>query len=545
MTPILQAIAVCVTTFFAWRFARWILSRNTLDNVQGPATTSFWKGHLSPLFNRHGWDFHRELSEKYGSVVSLRGVFGRKVLYIFDPKAMHHVCVKEQNIYEETRGFLVANRILFGANLLSSAGDAHRQQRKFLNPVFSINHMRHMIPIFNNVSDRLRIALKAAVEKDSGCDIDMTVWMSRVALELIGQAGLGYSFDPLTEEVVHPYASAIKALPAQLFSLEPLRDWLPYIYSTVPHSILLTLAKIIPSRRIRAAHNTAYIVWDACKEILVEKRAAIAAGKEAVSQLAGEGKDLLSVLLHENSKAQINERISDDDILGHMSAFIFAGTDTTSSALIRVLYVLAAHPEAQAKLRKELKEARADGQELSYDDLVSLPYMDAVCRETLRLYSPVPFMTRETNKDSVLPLHTPIKGKDGQLLDEIAVPANTMVIIGILASNRSQVLWGEDAHEWKPERWLAPLPESLTEARVPGVYSHLMTFFAGGRACIGFKFSQLEMKVILAMLIENFTFDLSPDKEIYWNFSGIVYPTVGPVDAQMQLPLRVALASRD
>lgn len=67
------------------------------------------------------------------------------------------------------------------------------------------------------------------------------------------------------------------------------------------------------------------------------------------------------------------------------SAFIFAGTDTTSSALTRVLYVLAAHPEAQAKLRKELKEARTDGQELSYDDVVSLPYMDAVCRETLRL----------------------------------------------------------------------------------------------------------------------------------------------------------------
>ncbi|TCD68997.1 cytochrome P450-dit2 [Steccherinum ochraceum] len=469
----------------------------------------------------------------------------RKMLYIFDPKAMHHVCVKEQNIYEETRGFLVANRILFGASLLSSAGNAHRQQRKFLTPVFSINHMRHMMPIFNNVSNRLQTALKAAVEKNSGSDIDMSVWMSRVALELIGQAGLGYSFDPLIEEVVHPYASAIKALPAHLFPLEPLRDWLPYIYNTVPHSILLSLAKLIPSRSIRAAHNTAYTIWNASKEILEEKRTAIAAGKEAISQLVGEGKDLLSVLLHENSKAQVDERISDDDILGHMSAFIFAGTDTTSSALTRVLYVLAAHPEAQVKLRKELKEARADGQDLSYDDLVSLPYMDAVCRETLRLYAPVPIMTRETNQDSVLPLHTPIKGKDGQLLDEIAVPANTTVIIGILASNRSQALWGDDANEWKPERWLAPLPDSLTEARVPGVYSHLMTFLAGGRACIGFKFSQLEMKVILAMLIENFTFDLSPDKEIYWNFSGIVYPTVGPVDAQMQLPLRVALASSD
>lgn len=96
MTPVEQAIAVCVATFFAWQSVRWLLSRDTLNNVQGPATASSWKGndpcsnlfaaygsnltipsgHLPLLFNRHGWNFHRELSEKYGSVVALRGVFG-------------------------------------------------------------------------------------------------------------------------------------------------------------------------------------------------------------------------------------------------------------------------------------------------------------------------------------------------------------------------------------------------------------------------------------------------------------------------------------
>jgi cytochrome P450 len=60
--------------------------------------------------------------------------------------------------------------------------------------------------------------------------------------------------------------------------------------------------------------------------------------------------------------------------------------DTTSSALSRILYLLSTHPDVQDKLRKEIIEARKENRgELSYDQLVSLPYLDAVCRETLRV----------------------------------------------------------------------------------------------------------------------------------------------------------------
>lgn len=68
--------------------------------------------------------------------------------------------------------------------------------------------------------------------------------------------------------------------------------------------------------------------------------------------------------------------------------------DTTSNALSRTLYLLGRNPDVQAKLREEIREAyaKAGGDRLSYDDLVSLPYLDAVCRETLRMYA-APFST--------------------------------------------------------------------------------------------------------------------------------------------------------
>ena len=82
-------------------------------------------------------------------------------------------------------------------------------------------------------------------------------------------------------------------------------------------------------------------------------------------------------------------------------------------------------------------------------------------------------ITHRAVKDAILPLSTPIEGRDGKLMHEVFVPKGTSVVISILASNRNRALWGPDADEWKPERWLSPLPEAVTRAKTPGVYSNL------------------------------------------------------------------------
>ena len=78
-----------------------------------------------------------------------------------------------------------------------------------------------------------------------------------------------------------------------------------------------------------------------------------------------------------------------------------------------------------------------------------------------------------TVKDTVMPFSEPIHGVDGRQITEAFVPKHTPILVGIRACNRNKALWGEDALEWKPERWLSPLPESVTEAKIPGVYSNL------------------------------------------------------------------------
>lgn len=76
-------------------------------------------------------------------------------------------------------------------------------------------------------------------------------------------------------------------------------------------------------------------------------------------------------------------------------------------------------------------------------------------------------------QDTILPLSEPIVGTDGTVMREILVPRGTEILIGIQGSNGRKERWGEDSYEWKPERWLSPLPKTVTENPVPGVYSNL------------------------------------------------------------------------
>jgi len=273
----------------------------------------------------------------------------------------------------------------------------------------------------------------------------------------------------------------------------------------------------------------ARLMDDKASEIFSAKKAA------ALSGLDQEG-DLMSVLMRANMDASPEDRLPDDELIGQMSTLAFAGTDTTTSAMTRVIDLLSRHLDVQEKLRTEIVSAQ-NGGDLTYDALMALPYLDAVCRETLRLYPPATFVYREAMKDAVLPLSKPIHSLDGSVLDKLIVPKGTTLILGIRSCNLNRDIWGPDAKEWKPERWSRPLPETVRNAKVPGVYSHMMTFLGGGRACIGFKFSQLEMKVFLSVLLSSFRFTRS--RHIHWKISTFNYPTAGPDSTMPEMPVQV------
>ncbi|KAF8206530.1 cytochrome P450 [Mycena galopus ATCC 62051] len=538
MASLYQVFLLIATAWIARWFWLTISARKILNNIPGPPSPSFWTGNFKEIYSFNGWNFHHELTEKYGGVVRIDGLLGEKQLYVFDPRALHQIMVKDQDIFEETHSTIRGTRVSFGEGILSTLGEQHKKQRKMLNPVFSAAHLRQMVPIFFGVGKKLRAALESRVQ-DGPKEIDVLLWMTRTALELVGQAGLGHSFDSLDTDEIPPYITSVKQLQVTMHKMALAAMYiLPWAVNIGSPKFRRFIVDIVPWKNLHEGRDILDTLYATAVHIYNLKKAALEAGDEAVSSQIAKGKDIISILMKDNSNASSTDRLSEDEIIGQLNTLVFAATDTTSSALSRTLHVLAERPDAQEKLRQEIRLVQQDRTDITYDQLNSMEYLDAICRETLRLYPPVSFITRTTRKDVVLTTSTPVTTLDGSTINQIPIPAETNIIVSLLSSNRNPAIWGPDVLEWKPERWLSPLPQSVADAHVPGIYSNLMTFNAGGRACIGFKFSQLEMKTVLCLLVERFKFTLS-DKHISWQMSSISVPAVN--GTKPELPLKVEL----
>ncbi|KAJ3783409.1 cytochrome P450 [Lentinula aff. detonsa] len=538
-SSLFRSLVVVILSASIWKILsnrRRLPGVSSLSQLRGPPSQSWFKGNYLYVFNlKQGWEFHKMLADNFGPAVKITGPLGRKQLYTFDPEAMYHILVKEGSVFQPHR--IDSGAIILGKGLLNTTGEHHRKQRKMLNPVFSIAHMRSMMPIFNDVVNQLRCALSQRVQNGPQ-EIDLLGWMARTALELIGQSGFGYSFDNMVDDVPkHRYSIIIKDFIPVLTRLAFARFYiLPLTIKLFPTRVRVFLMNAIPWKALHDVRDMVNYMHQLSVDIYKEKKRALEEGDEAVIRQIGKGKDLLSIMVKENMKADSEDKLEEAEIVAQ-------------SAMSRILHLLAHHPKVQDKLRAEIAAARTErgGSQLSYDELVGLPYLDAVCRETLRLYAPVPSMLRKNTEDAIVPLSQPVRGVDGNEVTEIFLPKGTTTMISILNSNRNPELWGPDVLEWKPERWLSPLPEAILNTKMPAVYSHLMTFSGGSRSCIGFKFSQLEMKVVMAMLVENFRFSLAPNKEIFWQMSGIASPVVvgGDDSGHPQLPLVVELAKQE
>ncbi|KZT05458.1 cytochrome P450 [Laetiporus sulphureus 93-53] len=529
------AFGPLVVLVLRWRVVRTI--RKCID-ITGPAKDHFFKGLQLPSNLPDGLRFNLNMSEQYGGAVRVHVLLGEEQLYVSDPRTLHHIIVKEQHIYNETDAFLMTNKLIFGTQ--------HKKQRKMLNPVFSLANMRDLLPIIQPIADQLLAALLTELPPDGEKEINIIPLMSRTALEYICQAGMGYTFNTL-ESGTTSYPTAMRII--------MLRPFIPHIVRGLPLRWCNALVDWVPMPALREMCEIVGTLDSVSKTIYAEKKAAMD-GRATKGALVGgdlgprmKGRDIISILLKANSSSSDADRLTEAELLGQMNTIIFAAFETTTVAIARLFYVLATRPDAQARLRNELRAAkqahavageRWEDVALPYDALMGLPYLDAIVRETFRVYPPTSLMSRVTRQATVLPLEQPVRSSSGERISSIPLPEGTTVIVSILAANHNKEVWGEDASAWCPERWLTASSERIridapseSKIKYPGVYASMMTFLGGGRACIGFKFAEMELKQVVATLLPALSLELpsEPDesgnvKEIYWKMNGLQVPVV-------------------
>jgi cytochrome P450 len=270
--------------------------------------------------------------------------------------------------------------------------------------------------------------------------------------------------------------------------------------------------------------------------------------------LAERRKDIGVVEKHKRKKSMIEilidgEENKDDsqvplgEATSQMQSIMVAGSDPPATALVWGFIELARNPEVQARLREEVTSF--SNAEPTWNQLHgSLPYLDAVVSEVLRLHGSIGETHRVAAQDDVLHLREPIIDSSGNLIHEVHVAKGTEILVPNHFLNCIKSTWGEDGHDFNPDRWLRADAQLDQDAQAEfGMRARIWTFGEGPRHCIGRTFAIAQMKILLIILLREFSFELpnGPDTPIDYHLSIFQRPKLRDAEGA-QVLLKVSRA---
>lgn len=516
-------------------------TRISIDNVPGPDSDSIWLGNLREIFQSQAGVPDFKYQALYGDVVRVNGVFGQGRLMISDPKALQYIIHTSGYAFPKWPERTEISRVLMGRGLLWADGDIHKRQRKVMLPGFGVPESKSFVPIFRRVSTELTAQWTdiLASSRDQSAVLNVASWLSRATMDSIGEAAFDYHFGALQNtdnEFMHAYFGLMSD------TLGSPSTASIFVQTVMPLWYLKLMSKFSNKRSLVHARHTARLANEVAKNLVDSKAEALLQGKGS--------KDILSLLVKANASENAETRLTEEEIYAQMRTILLAGHETSATTLCWVLLELARHPEVQQRLRDEIRETeravRARGaSDFSASDLDNMQYLHAVIKESMRYHPALYQNYRQAARDDVLPLSKPIIGRNGEEITKLPIAKGTKIILSIAAYNRNKEIWGEDAHEYKPERWL----ENGQERKGPtlGVYGNLLTFAGGVRTCIGWRFALYEVLCLTIEIINNFELALTPDIDRLRREACLVMlPTLEGEEIKGEnLPLRVTLATRE
>uniref|UniRef100_A0A8C5WK44 Cytochrome P450 n=1 Tax=Leptobrachium leishanense TaxID=445787 RepID=A0A8C5WK44_9ANUR len=356
-----------------------------------------------------------------------------------------------------------------GKGLLILSGETWFQHRRLITPAFHYDVLKAYIKL---ISDSTNVMLDKwetpCKEKRS---LELFEHVSLMALDSIMKCAFSYKSNCQTDKD-NPYIRAVYDLSYLVH-----RRMRSIVYRS---SLLFHLSP--DGFRFRKACRIAHQHTD---KVIAQRKKLLKNEEEMEKVKQKRHPDFLDILLC--AKDEKGRGLSDEDLRAEVDTFMFEGHDTTMSGISWILYCLAKHPEHQKRCREEIQELLGKRDSMEWEDLNKIPYTTMCIKEGLRLYPPVPIVSRELSK--------PITFYDGRSL-----PAGTITTLNMYCIHRNSSVWKEP-EVFDPLRFSPENSNRHSHAHVP--------FAAGPRNCIGQNFAINEMKVAVALTVNRF--ELSPD----------------------------------
>ena len=522
------ALAACALALYLWRRAR---HRRLVEaSLPGPPlpfdTSRGARGVLGSLLFGHVWAIivgapvpHTQRPDVMGMFAAWRDAsaagghgcfrlwafhplfFAAKVLCVLhDPPLVKALLSRKQyGTWAKGSSYVLAAPLIGRRALLAAPDGAlwHRQ-RRLANAGFRLSVLRHTNANVKHYARRLAARWDAAAARGDAVNVGDD--MLKLTIDVLGKTAFSYDFNSV---------SAATAADAPLFTAFDV-----ILKTLTDRGRGKQLTAWLPTAENRRFDRAVKRLDDVVAAI-VKQRAADAklrASAAATGGMAGAGTaadkkadDLLDqlVVAPDGDGNGDGEALPQQLIVDNVKTLLFAGHDTTASALAWALYLVSTHREAEARLLAEFASVDADvssdggGGDDEYKALERLPFLGAVIKEVLRLYPSAGF-TRTCASAS------------GARLGKYFVPAGADVYVFPYLLHRDPRFWPDAPNAFKPDRWLSP---SINDAkgRTPEQRGVYLPFSLGMRNCVGRMLALAELRAALKFLLQRYRFTPGPE----------------------------------
>ncbi|KAJ3709680.1 cytochrome P450 [Lentinula raphanica] len=512
---------------------------SSLAEIPGPKSRSFVLGHLCELLQQPAGLAKIEWQRVYGDVVRIRTTFGSEQLVVIDPKAVQHILCSGYK-WRRSPVRREMGRLSSGKGLAWADGETHKRHRKLMTPGFRASETEHFVPVFFACAEAMSTEWKKSIlSTDEHSHVfDFTRSLSHATLDAIGLAALDYDFGSIKNHE-NELAKAYEGLTSKAFRAPTDTGLLVLdLFKHFPPAVMEFLNDHNP--RLKPLHDVAQVENRVAQQLIAQKVEEIQNGHPH--------NDIYTSLVQANLQESSKTRLSDDELVAQLRNLLFGGHETTTNTICWAAYELARNPDLQARLCAEIKSTwkgddRREFDEFTLKELESMPLLNAMCKETLRCYPVAIHLFRTANEDDVIPLSKPIIGTTGRTIMEIPVPRGTNIVVSPSAYNRNPAIFGKDASEFNPDRWIEGRVKTEDSLGMP--YANLASFAAGSRSCIGWRFAVAELQVFIVVLLRNFIIESTPKLANIRRESALaMIPLIeGELEKGTQLPLRVRLVA--
>ncbi|MBE9127305.1 MULTISPECIES: cytochrome P450 [unclassified Coleofasciculus] len=425
----------------------------TLPN--GPDTSGFLRTLRILKFIFRPLDYLDNYARQYGDIFKLGGDDSPPFIYVSNPQVIKEIFTADPELFESGRGNRILRYLLGDNSLILLDGEPHQRQRRLLMPPFHGDRLREYSQLICDITE------KVTNQWTVGKPFVVRTYTQEITLRVILQAVFGLHSGERYEQLRQLLHTLLESFGTPLSSSMLFFPWLRKDWGSLsPWGRFLQIKQQIKK-----------VIFD---EI-----------RERREDADDSRTDILSLLI--GARDEAGESMTDEELHDELMGLLIAGHETTASALVWALYWVYYLPEVHEKLRHELEIVgkKADPMEIS-----RLPYLTAVCQETLRIYPVVP-------STFVRILKAPME------IGGYQFEAGTGLLPSTYLVHQRQDIYPEPKR-FKPERFLE---------RQYSPYEYL-PFGGSNRRCIGSALALLEMKLSLATIVSRFELALTNNRPI-------------------------------